>query len=96
MQLIIFFLSSLAVNLCNALNDNLDDKNDQTSFLSKIPDNVIIMGSNAAAMGSGLNPWIAGVTIISTNVIRYKLAGLNLLDALIFLLVCFWMANSRY
>merc|ERR1711990_556084 len=25
-------------------------------------------------MGSGLNPWIAGVTIISTNVIRYKLA----------------------
>merc|ERR1712226_499872 len=25
-------------------------------------------------MGSGLNPWLAGVTIISTNVIRYKLA----------------------
>merc|ERR1712226_281733 len=25
-------------------------------------------------MGSGLNPWLVGVTIISTNVIRYKLA----------------------
>ena len=77
MKLTKFLLSSLAVYECNALNDYRDDKKDQDNFFDKIPESLMTQGTNAVAMGTTLNPWVAVAGIASTCVYQWKSAGLN-------------------
>ena len=72
MKLTKFLLSSLAVYQCNAR----DDEKDQP-FFDKIPESLMIQGTNAVAMGTTLNPWVAVAGIASTCAYQWKSAGLN-------------------